>query len=429
MKSTPAGLRAFAQAFRSLRNRNYRLFWAGQLVSLAGTWMQDTALSWMVLSLTNSPEALGLTMTIRFLPALVLATYGGVLADRLRKRWTMITCETTQLAVALLLAVLTSTGHVTVALIYVLAGLRGLVDAIEGPTRQAFASEMVGPKDLPNAVALNATLFNGSRILGPALGAAVISAFGGGMWGFAACFYLNAASFAAVIGALLAMRIGELYIQPRLAREGSLRQLRAGLHYVRMTPWVVVIFIVMGFLGAFGYNFQTLLPLVAKYVLHGQASTLALLTTTMAAGSVVAGLAVAYRGRPTQRLLIASAAIFTVLLAAIGVSHWLVVSVVLMFASGFLGVLFMTSANTMLQLGVPADMRGRVMGIYVVLFIGTTPIGSYLIGFLAQHVNVELTILVIAGLCAVGIIWGSLYALRSSGRTPAEELEKETAAA
>ena len=416
-----AGLRAFTRTFRSLRNRNYRLFWFGQLVSLIGTWMQDVALSWLVLSLSDSPEILGLTMTIRFGPALFLPPYTGVLADRLPKQWTITVCQCIQLVVALVLAILTSAGAVTVAIIYALVAVRGILEATEGPTRQAFISELVAPEDLPNGVALNSTLISGARMVGPALGAAVITALGGGMRGMAVCFYLNAASFAAVIGALLAMRNRELRIQPRPPRENPLRQLREGLRYVRRTPWAMVIVIVMGFLGAFGYNFQTLLPLVAKYVLQGQASTLGLLLSTMATGSIVAGLVVASRGKPSQRLLLVAAAAYAVLLALIGVSRWVGLTVVLLFASGFLAVMFMTSANTLLQLGVPGNMRGRVMGIYVLLFFGTMPIGSYLIGFLAQRISVGSTILVMAALCAVGIVWGGAYAHRSAKRVSEEE--------
>jgi MFS family permease len=397
-------------AFRSLRNRNYRLFWSGQLVSLAGTWMQDVALSWLVLTLTNSPVALGLTMAIRFLPALFFSLYGGVLADRLRKRRAMIVCETLQLLVALALAVLTSTGAITVGIIYGLAAVRGMIDAVEGPTRQTFVPEMVGTEDLSNAIALNSLQFNASRIVGPAIGAAVISAFG-----IATCFYLNAASFLAVIIALLAMRVRELNLVPLLPRAPVMRQLGAGLRYARSTPDVVVILIVMGAIGAFGYNFTTLTPLVTKYVLDAGATTLALLTTSMGIGAVVAGLFVAYRGRPTLRLLLASASFFVVMLAAVGLSQWTPVTMVLMFALGVVGVLFMTTANTRLQLAVPGDMRGRVMGIYSLLFVGTTPIGAYVMGQLATAVGVTVMVLIMAALCGIGVIWGVVYIWRAGG--------------
>lgn len=399
---------SIALAFRSLRNRNYRLFWFGQLVSLAGTWMQDVALSWLVLTLTDSPEALGLTMTIRFLPALFLSLYGGVLADRLPKRKAITGAQIAQMLVALALAVLYSTDLITVGLIYVLAGLRGLVDSIEGPTRLAFVSEMVGREDLPNAIALNSTLFNAARIAGPAVGAAVISTLGLG-----ACFYLNAASFAAVIGALLAMRPEELRVSPRVSREGSFQQLREGLRYARSTPDVVLVLIIMGALGAFGYNFMTMTPLVTKYVLFAGASTLALLTTSMGAGSVIGGLFVAWRARPTRRRLLVSAVWFTLTLAATAVSRWEAVTAILMLVLGFTGILFMTTANTRLQLSVPGHIRGRVMGMYGLLFVGTTPIGSYLIGWLAETVGVVATVLGMAGLCAIGVSSGLMYARRA----------------
>lgn len=406
-------------AFRALRNRNYRLFWVGQLVSQAGTWMQDIALSWLVVILTESPEALGLTMTIRFLPALLFSLHGGVLADRLPKRRTLVVTQTTHLFVALALAVLTSTDVITVALIYVLAGVRGLVDAIEGPARQAFVPEMVGREDLQNAVALNSTLFNAARIAGPAVGAVVISALGGGADAIAACFYINVVTYIAVVAALLAMRVGELHIFPRAPHGDSLRQLREGLRYARSVPEIMVIFIVMGTIGAFGLNLQTMLPLITKWILNAGASTLSLLTTSMGVGSVVAGLFLAYRGKPSLRLILGAAASFVVLLALMGMTGSTALMVVLLFVAGVVAILFMTSANTRLQTLAPDHLRGRVMGIYIVLFIGTTPIGSYLIGALAEYLpmradwRVRATILIMAGLSAAGVIAGVFYALRA----------------
>lgn len=403
------GLGAVAHGVRSLSNRNYRLFWFGQMVSLGGTWMQDVALSWLVLSLTDSPMALGLTMTIRFLPMLLFSLYGGVLADRLPKRQTILVGQVIQLLVALTLAILTSTELVTMTLIYALAAVRGLVDAVEGPTRQAFVPEMVGTEDLSNAIALNSTQFNVARIAGPAIGAVVISTLG-----IAACFFLNAISFLAVIAALLAMRPEELQTVTPAPRGKSFRQLKEGFRYARSTPEVVVILIVMGAIGAFGYNFQVLLPLVTKYVLSAGASTLALLTTSMGVGSVLAGVVVAYREKLSQRLLLGAASGFAVLLLFVGLSDRVAVTAVLMFMVGFAGVLFMTTANTRLQLLVPGHMRGRVMGMYALLFVGTTPIGSLLIGQLAESVGVQATVLCMAGLCAAGVAAGLLYARRSA---------------
>jgi MFS family permease len=232
-------------AFRSLRNRNYRLFWFGQFVSLAGTWMQDLALSWLVLTLTKSPAALGLLIAIRFLPSLLFSLYGGVLADRLRKRRAMIYCEAGQLVVALTLAVLIDTRLITLGIIYGLAAARGMIDAIEGPTRQAFVPEMVGTNDLSNAIALNSTQFNAARIIGPAIGGLVLAAVG-----FAACFYLNArASWPS--SSRLAMRVASCSWCP-VCLEPALTQLRDGLHYARSSPHVVLVLIVMGAIGALG---------------------------------------------------------------------------------------------------------------------------------------------------------------------------------
>jgi MFS family permease len=345
--------------------------------------MQDLAISWLVYSLSDSPVALGLTMAIRFGPALLFSLYGGVLADRLRKRRTMIYCEALQLVIALTLAILMSADLITVTIIWVLAGVRGVGEAVQGPVRQAFVPEMVGTEDLTNAIALNSTQFNAARVIGPAVGAIIVKAAG-----YAACFYINAASFIAVIGALLAMRVSELHL--------------------------VAILIVVGFIGAFGYNFMTLTPLITKEILHGDVGTLGWLTTTMAIGSVLAGVFMAYRGRPTRRLLLVPSGLFVIMLAALSVSRWVTLTTVLMFGLGITGILFMTTANTRLQLAVPGRIRGRVMGIYAVLFVGTTPVGAYVMGALAEAINVPVMVLIMAGLCAVGVLWAGLY-LRGAG--------------
>jgi MFS family permease len=411
--------RALGQAFHSLKIRNYRLFWFGQLISLTGTWMQDTALSWLVLTLTDAataPVALGTTMAVRFLPILLFALPSGVLADRLRKRRLLIATQSTQMVVALALGLLTSTGTITIYIIYVLAAIRGLLDALDGPARQSFVQEMVGTDDLPNAVALNATLFNSCRMFGPVVAAVIIK-----FVGMATCFYINTVSFVAVVVGLMLMRRSELHLLPRAPREKIWTQLREGLRYARRTPWVLIIFLVMFFLGAFGYNFQTTIPLIAKIQLEGTATTLALLLAFSGAGSVLAGLVAAYRSKPSRNLLLGSAVCFVVLLELVGVSPWLWLTMVLMLVVGFTGVICMTSANTMLQMGVPGNLRGRVMGIYMLLFVGTTPIGSYLSGQLAANlggggpIGVREMIMVTAGLSGLGVLTALLYSMRARG--------------
>jgi MFS family permease len=420
MRSISQSARAAGHGFRALRNRNYRLFWSGQMISVAGTWMQDTALALLVLQLTHSPFALGLTMTIRYLPALFFSLFGGVLADRLPKRSMLVATQTAQMLIALALAVLTSTGAITVGLIYVFAALRGTVDAVDMPTRQAFTVEMVGAKDLPNAVALNSAQFNAARIVGPAIAGAVIPTIG-----YAACFYLNAASFLAVIFAYLLMRDGELFPAPRAARHGALREVGQGLRYAARTSDVLVILVIMAAIGTFGYNFQTMIPLINEYILDGGAVGLSLLLVVMGLGALVAGLVVAYRGKPSQRLLLSSAAVFTILLFLIGLSHWQPVTAVLAFFLGGAGIIFMTSANTRLQLIVPGHMRGRVMGMYALLFIGTTPIGSLLVGTLAEKNGVPAMVLEMAALCALGVIGASWFALRRRGSSPVGSAEPD----
>lgn len=407
MKTRASYLGSLGSGFRSLSNRNFRIFWFGQLVSLAGTWMQDVALSWLVLSLTNSPMALGLTMTIRFLPALLFSVFGGVLADRLPKRNTILTTQSIQLAVALVLAALTSTNLITVALIYILAGLRGLVDAIESPARQSFVPEMVGRENVPNAIALNSTLFNAARVVGPAIGAAVISTLG-----MAACFYLNAASFLAVIVALLAMRVSELQPAPRVTGEKMLGKLAEGFRYARSTPEILLILIMVGALGTFGYNFTVLLPLVAKYLTDSGVSGLALLTTSLGIGAVVGGLIAAYRGKPSPRLMFGAAACFSVLQFALALSNSEALAAAVAFLIGACGILFMTSANTGLQLMVPEHMRGRIIGIFILLFLGTTPIGSVTIGQLAEKIGVQETVLAMGAICMAGVLVALVYARR-----------------
>jgi len=378
--------------------------------------MQDIALGWLVLTLTDSPLALGLTMAIRFLPITLFVLHGGVLADRLPKRKVLIASQSTQFLVALALAVLTSSGHITVSIIYVLVGLRGMVDALDGPTRQSFVPEMVGMEHLSNAIALNSTLFNGARIFGPAVAAAIISTLG-----MAACFYVNAVSFLGVIAALFAMRVSELHLVPRPDKGKVWPQLREGLRYARRTPEVMVIILVMSMLGTFGYNFNTTLPLVAKYILSAGASTLAVLFAAMGVGSVIAGLVAASLKGLNQRILLAAASVFVLLLVGVGLSTWMPLTVVLLFVLGFTAVMWATTANTRIQMNVPGHLRGRVMSIYMLLFAGTTPIGGFVSGLLAEHLfggkkaGSQAMMLITAGLCATSVVVGVMYAWRHRG--------------
>ena len=383
--------------------------------------MQDVALTWLVVNLTNSPIALGTTIAIRFLPSLVLSLFGGVIADRLPKRNTLLLTQSAQLVVALALAALTSTGLITVGVIYVLAAIRGVLDAVDGPSRQAFVPELVGKENVINAVALNSAQFNVARVAGPAVGAALVATLG-----LAACFYANAASFLAVIVALLLMRVSEFHPVARAPHGGVLRQMREGFSYARRTPDILLVLMVMAFIGTFGYNFSVLLPLVTRYLLHSVgekpgATTLAFLTTAMGVGAVLAAMTMAYRRQATRRVLMGAAACFSVFLVVLAFSGSLPVTMGLMFFVGFCGVMFMTTANTRLQLGTSGHIRGRVMGIYTLLFLGTTPIGSELVGQLAQRMGTKPTVLMMGGLCALGVIAGAAFLVRIKGRPAVEQ--------
>jgi MFS family permease len=298
---TPQSLRlATARTFRSLQNRNYRLFFAGQLVSLVGTAMQVVAQSWLVLTLTNSGVALGVTAALQFVPMLVLGIWGGVVADRFDKRRVLIATQVAAGLLALVLWLLVVTGAVALWMVYVLAFLLGLVTVVDLPTRHAFVIEMVGDDEVPNAVGLNSAVFNTGRLVGPAVAGVLIAGVG-----VASCFLINAISYVPVIAGLVAMRSEELFREaPVAAGPGPVR---AGLRYVWSTPQLRSTILLVAVIGAFGLNFVVILPLLARFTLGGGPRLYGALSSAMALGSVVGALVIAGRGRPTRRLLLGGA--------------------------------------------------------------------------------------------------------------------------
>lgn len=399
------------EAFRALRNPNYRLFWAGQLTSLTGTWMQRIAQAWLVLRLTDSPLALGTVTAIQFTPILLFSLVGGALADRFPKRRVLLVTQAVMLLQAATLAALTATGLIQLWHIYCLAAVLGLASAIDNPTRQSFVVEMVGTNDLQNAVALNSAQFNTARILGPALGGVVIATAG-----VAGCFALNTASYLAVIAGLLLMRAERLFA-PAPAKKGRLlSQIGEGLRYAATTPDVALVVLLLAVIGTFGYNFTLILPLIAQYVLGEGPVGFGLLASAMGAGSLGAALGLAIAGRPTRRTLLAGAAGFSLLLASVGLSRWLPLTLLLLVGLGLCSIVFQATANTRLQLVTPPPLRGRVMGLYALLFAGTTPIGSLVVGTAAERFGVQAAVVGAAALCAAGVVAGLLYARRAAGR-------------
>jgi MFS family permease len=361
-----------------MQSRNYRLYFYGQLISSSGTWMQAVALGWLVLRITNSGFDVGIVTALQFLPMLLIGTYGGVIADRLDKRRTLVVTQAGMAVSAAALAVIALAGKDPLWAIYLLTFVSGSFSAVDMPVRQAFVSEMVGIDDLPNAVALNSAMFNTSRVIGPALGAIVIKLIDVGP-----CFAFNAVSFIAVIAGLLMMRRDELFLTPPVARAKG--QVREGLRYVWETPELRTAILVMAVVGTLAFNFTVVLPVLAKFTFHGDAGTYGLLTSLMGLGSIIGALGVASKLVPTAKLLVGSCMAFGVVMTVSAVAPTLMTEGLLIVLLGLTSITFMATVNSMCQLGSVPAMRGRVMALYGLVFLGSTPIGGPIVGWISQQ--------------------------------------------
>ncbi len=381
--------------FRSLRNRNYRLYAAGQVVSNTGTWMQRVAQDWLVLELAHgSGTALGITTGLQFLPMLLFGLWGGVVADRYPKRRVLMLTQISMGVLALVLGLLAVSGNAQVWHVYLLAFGLGVATVVDNPTRQAFVMEMVGRRDLPNAIALNSATFNGARLLGPAVAGVLIALIGTGP-----VFLVNAASFGAVLFGLYAMRTDELHDVPAVKRAKG--QLREGLRYVRGRRDLMLVLILIGFLATFGMNFNTTVALVAKEVFHTDASAFGLASSMLALGALSGALLAARRvAKPRLRLLVAMGLVFGALEVVTGLmpTYWLFLA--LLVPTGIAMMTITTAANATMQLGVSPEMRGRVMALYMLVFLGTNPVGAPAVGWLAEHFGARMS-LVLGGLVSV----------------------------
>ncbi|SDI97228.1 Predicted arabinose efflux permease, MFS family [Frankineae bacterium MT45] len=367
--------------FRSLRVRNYRLYASGQLISLTGTWMARVAQDWLVLELTNSGLALGIVTALQFGPALLLSLWGGVLADRGDKRRLLLLTQTLLALTTLLLGVLVLAGVVTYPQVLALALAMGIIAAIDTPIRQSFVVEMVGKEDLTNAVGINSTIFNTGRILGPAIAGVMIAVVGLG-WAFVA----NALSSVAVIAGLWMMRPSELHPSPQLVRAKG--QLRAGVRYVRHRQDLLLTMLLVFIIGTFGLNFQITTAILAKHVFHKSASGYGLLSTALAIGACIgAVLATRRRKRPGSLFLIGAALIFGLLEIASGLMPGFLSTALLLIPTGLAMLTFTTAANASVQLGVEPTMRGRVMALYLMCFMGGTPLGAPIVGWMASAIG------------------------------------------
>ena len=409
--------RATSGTFRSLHERNYRLFFGGQLVSLIGTWMQTVAIGWLVLKITNSPTQVGFIVAVQFIPTLFGSIYGGLIADRYDKRKVLLWTQSLFMAQAAVLSAFAIAGAATLPVLYALAIVQGAITTVDNPTRQAFVSEMVPKEDLANAVGLNSAMFNTARILGPAVGGILID-----LVGTTTCFVLNAVSFVAVIAALLAMRPDEFFRGVPAKREPG--ALRAGLRYARDEPTLRLIFAMVLVIGTLAMNFQVVLPVLAKEVFHGTAGTYGLLSAVLGLGSLLGALVVASRARPTLRLLTVAAACFGVAMLFDAVAPRLGLELPALVVTGGASVMFFASANAMLQLVSRPEMRGRVMAIYMLLFLGSTPIGGPIVGWIGSEWSARWSLAVggIACLVAAAVALPTVRLRRRVAPLPTEAI-------
>jgi MFS family permease len=361
--------------FSSLKVPNYRLYFTGQSISLAGTWMQMTAQSWLVLVLTHSSTDLGLVVALQTLPILLFAAYGGVVADRTDKRRLMIVLQTAMGCQALVLGLLTVLGVVRFWEIGVLAVVLGLNNAFENSARQAFVREMVGKDELRNAITLNSVTVNAARAVGPAIGGVLIATVGVGV-----CFLANAASFAAVVASLLLMNTAALRPSPPAPRASG--QLREGLRYAIRTRDIVIPLAMMSLVGLLAYEFQVSLPVLARQTFHGNAVVYGFMTAAMGIGAVLGGLFTAARGRTGIRPMIIASTGFGIAILICAYAPVLGVAYAALLFVGWASVSFIAIGNSTIQLSADPSMRGRVIALWQVAFQGTTPAGGPLIGWI-----------------------------------------------
>lgn len=382
-----------SRTFAAMRFRNYRLYFFSQIVSFSGTWMQGIAQAWLVLELTGSGTALGAVVAMQFLPTLLLAPYGGVIADRFEKRRLIMVTQTLAGLLALTLGVLTLTGVVELWMVYVIAAGFGAVTAIDNPSRQTFVMEMVGPADIANAVTLNSVVVNAARAIGPAIAGVIIATVGVGE-----CFVANAVSYLAVIIALIFIRTSELHPTTRAVRAPG--QLRQGFRYAWNTPMLRTTLAMLAVIGLFAYEFTTTLPLLSEFTFGAGSSGLATMTALMGVGAVVGGLVIASSGPPTIPRLVAVAASFGGLLIVVSLMPTIALVYVVMPFVGAASVGVISLSNATLQLNADPQLRGRVMAIFSMALMGSTPIGGPLMGWIGETFSARISLL-IGGIAAV----------------------------
>jgi MFS family permease len=367
-----------ADTFSSLHVRNYRLYFIGQVVSVSGSWMQRVAQSWLVLHLTGSGVALGVASALQFLPILLFGAWAGLVADRMDKRQVLMVTQPLMGFLALILGVLTLTGLVQLWMVFLMALLLGAVTAIDNPARQSFVMELVGRRQVTNAVSLNSAVFTSARVVGPAIAGVLIAVVGTG-W----CFVVNAASFGAVLTALVAMNAEQLERAQRPLRARG--QLMEGLRFVWSRPDLSTPLALLAVVGTLALNFTVILPVLARDTFHGDASTYGTLLSVLGAGSLVGALFTASRREPSVPLLVGALGLFGLFMLGAAAAPTLPLEIAALIPMGLAAVAFQTTTNSLIQLRSEPALRGRVMALYSVVFLGTTPIGAPVVGWVAQH--------------------------------------------
>jgi len=384
--------------FRSLHTRNFRLFFVGQLISQAGTWMQSVAVVWVVLDLTDDGVALGLVVALQFLPMLVLGPWTGLLADRVDRHRLMIGTQIAFTALAVAFSVVTLTGRTTVAAMYVLSAVFGIITAVDNPARRVLVAELVGPEDVPNAVGLNSALMTGSRVVGPAAAGALIAGPGA-----ATCFVVNAVTYLAVIAALVRMDRSTFRSPPLVARAKG--QLRAGFRYVWRTPELRVCLGLVGVAGVTIFNFQVTLPLLAERTFDGDATAFTLLYATMSLGSVAGALSVARRRDVDMSFLVRTGTGLTASTLALALAPTLPLAMVAAVPVGFSSIYLISGASAAVQLAADPSMRGRVLALLAMLFLGSTPIGGPIAGWVSEVTNPRVGVALGAVATGLATLW------------------------
>ena len=391
------------RTFSSLRHhRNYRLYFYGQVVSLSGTWMQNVAQAWLIVVLTHSPVAVGLLAACQFGPYMLFGLFGGAFADRIDQRRLMIVTQSAFTLTSATLAGLALSGHAAAWEVFVIAAINGTVTVFDTPARQAFTVQMVGRDELPNAIALNSSLFNASRIIGPAIAGALIAVAGVGI-----CFLLNSVSYLALIAALLLMRQSELHPVKRDTKVQSvLRGSAEGVRFAWQTPLLRTVLLMMLLISTIGINFNVLLPVLTSETLHAGPQIFGVISAAFGAGALGGALFSASLGRASATALLVGAGVFSVAELALAPLRTAWAVAVVLAALGFAFSLYSSQSNASLQLNTPDRLRGRVMGIYGYVFFGTAPLGGLLAGWLAQTGGTELAFIVAGGASLLTVAYG-----------------------